>query len=69
MRMVKVMFEKIITDLKAKGMTLQQIADAVGTSAPTIHRIQNSGQVPSWPLGDALVRLHQKMTAPHQEAA
>lgn len=65
------MFASIINDLSACGLSEADIAKLVNTTAPTINRIKRAGQMPLWPLGDKLVRLHAEICgrdeAAHEE--
>lgn len=63
-----VMFENVIKDLLAAGMTEAEIANRVGKSVPTINRIRNGKQIPLYPLGDALVKLRAEI-CPDRAAA
>lgn len=52
------MFEKIVSELVATGLTEKQIADLVGSSQSSINRLRHNRHEPRFGLGDSLVKLH-----------
>ena len=55
------MWPKIISDLIAANYTEQSIADKVGVSQPTIHRLKaGSRGSPRHEVGELLLKLHKK---------
>jgi len=55
------MWPKIISDLIAANYTEQSIADKVGVSQPTIHKLKTGIQVsPKHAVGELLLKLHRK---------
>ena len=55
-------WQKIITDLRAKGWSQVEIAEYAGCSQPHIGRLQRDRNLdPKWSIGDALCRLHKKV--------
>ena len=61
-------WNKIVTEIKAHGLTQAQIADEIGVSVGTLSELC-SGKVaePKWSKGDALLGLHAAVT--QQKAA
>lgn len=59
----------IISDIKASGMTQEQIAEVIGVSVGTMSELLN-GKVtePKWSRGDALLKLHQDRCASQRAA-
>ena len=50
----------IISEIKASGMTQEQIAEAIDVSVGTVSELLNGKVIePKWSRGDALIRLHQ----------
>ena len=58
------MFKNIIEKLKEAGLSEYAIAARIGCSQPTINRILNEKQKPSYEIGDALVRLLAEIRVP-----
>ena len=56
------MFEGLLEGLQETGMTVKEIAKAVGISQAHFHRLKN-GEInsPSYELGSRIVQLHAKM--------
>jgi len=54
-------WNKIVTEIKERGMTQSQIADEIGVAAGTLSELC-SGKIaePKWSKGDALIALHEK---------
>lgn len=55
-------WKQLVADIKAAGMTQEQIATEIGVSVGSLSELIN-GKIgePKWSRGDALIVLHQKM--------
>lgn len=55
-------WKQLVADIKATGMTQEQIATEIGVSVGSLSELIN-GKIgePKWSRGDALIALHQKM--------
>lgn len=54
--------QEMLADLKALGFSQREIADAVGTTQPTIHRATKGAGV-IYETGKAIEVMHQKAKA------
>jgi predicted XRE-type DNA-binding protein len=55
-------WKNIITEICASGMTQRQVAAEVGIAQPSLCDIANGHtKSPSWPVGDALLRIHDRV--------
>lgn len=63
--MLFTMFQKIVEEICASGLTEQQIAEKTGVSQPTINRLRR-GQTsdPKSSVADALRDLHRERLTP-----
>ena len=54
-------WNKLIVEIKATGMTQEQIADEIDVSVGTLSELLN-GKInePRWSRGDALIALHTR---------
>lgn len=61
-------WKQLVADIKAAGMTQEQIACEIGISVGSLSELIN-GKIgePKWSRGDALIALHQKLC--QQQAA
>lgn len=57
------MFEQIITDLKAAGLTEKEIAERVGSSQSSINRFHRGKHEPLYSVGAEIVKLHAEKCA------
>jgi len=57
-----------VETLIARGWTEAAIAEAIGVSQPTVHRVKN-GIIPAWDTGSALVELAKNEKAKRRRAA
>lgn len=59
-------WNRVIVEIKATGMTQEQIAEQIGVSAGTLSELLN-GKInePRWSRGDALLALHSRRCAEH----